>query len=456
MRSALGDELLTPEFWPEVDRLALQITDLLLPLIRVLDGHFPASAQKSIRDIYQDIHHIVAEAAFLHIGTRWSGDIFRFTSVIPGQPWAIDQQNADSEVFERSRAAVGRLEDIFEARWKASRAERQRRRRAAAAGPSAAAAAAAATLPARAVTATRGVITATRGMITTGLRRVGLGAEPELDDASVDDDSDMWYPPSRLAKVQIGIWPMLQRFTPGRDDSGGGRGRGRGRSYLDAAGAPPDGETITTVLKSQVVYYSGLADPASDHYETLPSLKTWVRQQRLAPVRRVGRWLLVAAGVWLGLSLAAVAVGQGALALAAVRVVGVWGREVLVNGATAAVGLFKTWAFVLLAGVNWVRGHVLGWDEWALPRVLAQPTRGFFERLAVGDGRGAWASLGAEYWTARGGGGPPVERGPITAQDEVFPRFNLAAMRELATDVWREVYWHRISRNEGRYEGPWL
>ncbi|KAK4129417.1 hypothetical protein N657DRAFT_677040 [Parathielavia appendiculata] len=62
VRAILAEHTLTPDFWSRVDQVSLQFATLLLPLIHLMDKHFPASQAKALRSIYQDLHTIVAEA----------------------------------------------------------------------------------------------------------------------------------------------------------------------------------------------------------------------------------------------------------------------------------------------------------------------------------------------------------------------------------------------------------
>lgn len=108
---------LTEFFWPAVDTLTTQITTLMLPLIKMLDAAFPQSRDTSLRCIYQDLHHIVAEAGYLSIGIRQSRTIFRFSWPEPGQSWDMDQDHSSGAVYDRSKAAAAEEDREHKRLW---------------------------------------------------------------------------------------------------------------------------------------------------------------------------------------------------------------------------------------------------------------------------------------------------------------------------------------------------
>ncbi|KAK4105689.1 hypothetical protein N658DRAFT_492173 [Parathielavia hyrcaniae] len=246
VRAILAEQPLTPDFWSRVDQVSLQFAALLLPLIRLMDKHFPASKATSMRSIYQDLHTIVAEAGYLSLGTRWSRNIFRFSLPSPGQVWDIDQENVDGTVFEASQAASIVADRAAEARWRAEQSGRRR----------------------------------------DGARRA--------DTDNGGQGNRLWRQPSRIAKVQIVLWPMLERFET--------------TEQLDPETGVPDGERVTSVFKSRAVYFNGQdvgGEGLDDHY---PSLPGWLRESRRARVwdqLLPLRWAVYAAGTWLLISLVA-------------------------------------------------------------------------------------------------------------------------------------------------------
>ncbi|KAK4136586.1 hypothetical protein BT67DRAFT_439586 [Trichocladium antarcticum] len=245
-----------------------------------MDRHFPASQTTSLRNLYQDLHAIVAEAGYLSIGMRWSANIFRFSSPFPGQAWDLDQQHVDDAPYIASVAASDRADKMDEARWKAE-AERIRLQRSQ-----------------LAQNATAGGPQTPRdwkpAFVTNAMNKIKTaweGAKPGRKETPL---SSAWYRPSRLAKVHIVIWPMLQRFaTVGK---------------IDPATGAADGETITTVFKAQVVYYSGRVDQSGGQSEDHPTLEEWVhekKQSRIRALRRPLHYLAYVAGVLVILSLLA-------------------------------------------------------------------------------------------------------------------------------------------------------
>ncbi|AEO53342.1 hypothetical protein MYCTH_2294518 [Thermothelomyces thermophilus ATCC 42464] len=264
--------MLTPEFWPRVDQLTLQITVLLLPLVDLMDEHFPASQAASLRSFYQDLHAIVARAGYLSLGIRLSKNIFHFSSPVPGTVWDNDQANVDNRIYRASEAANTRADAAAEKEWRSRRARRlaaQRERREIR------------DRGAGVLASARSGFEAVRGFVT------GHGQEEGSGDHQ-QGANDVWRRPSRMGKVQIVLWPMLQRFaTVGEIDPR------TGTAY---------GESITTISKSRVVYYYGRVDERGEVGDRSPSLAEWVRKtdRRRARIAFLPlRWAAYIAGIWL-------------------------------------------------------------------------------------------------------------------------------------------------------------
>ncbi|KAK4245922.1 hypothetical protein C7999DRAFT_33700 [Corynascus novoguineensis] len=206
---------------------------LLLPLVRLMDRHFPASRTTSLRSFYQDLQAVVAQAGYLSLGISWSRSVFRFLSPFPGVVRDLDQIHVDDRIYKASEAANKRADAAAERKWKRERAQRRTAR---------------------------------------GAR---TGVAP---------------PGARTGKVQIALWPMLQRFpTVGE---------------VDPATGTADGKNTTTLSRSRVVYYCGWVDKTGGAMDKYPSLSQWVRQARsrrrtwtalLSPLR----WAVCSAGLWL-------------------------------------------------------------------------------------------------------------------------------------------------------------
>lgn len=214
---------MTSGFWDAVDQLALQITTLLLPLLDLVENHLPARKLQSLRMFYQDLHTIVAEAGYLSIGIRWSRNIFRFSQPFPGEVWDNDQEHVDDTIYKASEAAAKRADSAAERKWKLERAER-----------------------------------------------------PVMGQAGAK--KAVWRRPSRMGKVQVILWPKLQRFAA----------TGKVNPMMGVA----NGENLITILKSQVVYYHGLAGPADDEEQDgdYLNLDEWV--SLIKRRRTVKRWFL--------------------------------------------------------------------------------------------------------------------------------------------------------------------
>ncbi|KAH6853576.1 hypothetical protein B0I37DRAFT_10201 [Chaetomium sp. MPI-CAGE-AT-0009] len=383
IRTLLADDILTPEFWPCVDQLTLQITTLLLPLLGIMDKHFPASQANSLRSVYQDLHAIVASAGYLSIGIRWSRNIFRFSLPYPGEVWDLDQEHVDDAIYKASEAANTQADSTAAEKWKAERRrrlDRQREREAQADNP---------TLRDRG----EALLSSAWDQLNAVCRRLWC-----RDDAEDSGNADhVWHRPSRMGKVQIVLWPMLQRFeTVGE---------------IDPEVGAADGEQITTVFKSQVVYYYGQVDEAGGDSDHHPSLDDWMRQARRARALNSFQWLgwfLYPVVAWFLLGFLeryspVVAdirqvVSHGAVEVS--RYIGqkatLFGMEVLITLIAVVSGVAKLAMYMLHAA----------WDKLTLP--LGPSLDYLWGALGgfVGDGGGAggWYRPGLAYpdlsWTS--------------------------------------------------------
>lgn len=213
-----GPDFQPAGFWPAVDQLAVQTTALLLPLITLRGLNANDKARPDLQDFHQEIHNIVAEAAFLSNMMRRSSSVFNIEFPRPGEVWNLDQEHVRDEIYMASQKA-GTTYDDYEQQDFAAEAGRR--------------------------------------------------GKPETT-----------HPlPLRVGMVQIVLWPNIKRFTPIDTVSGFAR----------------KGEMISTIIKSQVVYYSGREDN-NDNY---PTLFTHIRTRKLQKPRRLPRvmfclvWLLL-------------------------------------------------------------------------------------------------------------------------------------------------------------------
>jgi hypothetical protein len=406
IRTLLIGETLTAEFWPCVDRLAFQTTSLLLPLLRLMDKHFPDSRTKSLRNMYQDLHVIIAEAGYLSIGIRWSGNIFRITSPFPGEVWDLGQEHIEPELYEMSEATNQRADRIAETMWREKRRRQYRQQQEREAQPGAP------TLREQAA-----VISSVLSPLKDVWRRV-TGQEAEEDSGDEKDNNDEWHSASRMGKVQVIAWPMLQRFqTVGE---------------LDPDTGAADGETITTVVKSQVVYYFGRIDNNGDQSDDVPTLSDWVQQNKRDRRRKLLlplRWVAYAAGVWLLLSflalyisavndiLQAVNHGLGTVVKYVVREVVLFVLEILITVVACAIGFFKVWMYL---------AYVVG-------DLLSRPSL-FGLRLA---GRGFGDIWGMQGWVNGVGG--------QRHSGVEYPNLGWGSLKAMARAVTGDVIWRPVT-----------
>lgn len=103
--------LLPPDFWREVDLLTGRILSMLLPLLDLVDAHFPAaSATKPLAAVHADLHALVAEAGLMAMAMRRAADsVFRLVWPEVGDryEWASQEHDAACEaVYKASKRAV--------------------------------------------------------------------------------------------------------------------------------------------------------------------------------------------------------------------------------------------------------------------------------------------------------------------------------------------------------------
>ncbi|KAJ9151805.1 hypothetical protein NKR23_g2734 [Pleurostoma richardsiae] len=222
-----GPDELPPNFWSEVDKLALQTTRLFIPLVNSIGKVFRNHMWGQTKSIYQDIHNIVAEAAFITNVMRRSASIFRIEFPRPGAAPDMDQEDWDwdGDFYEVSKKAA---EDKQKAETEA-------------------------TTP---VTAPAGT---SRG------QDANAGAPPEV--------KDLILPREYTARVQIALWPSFKRHTAiGEKKDGGSHGA-------------THGESISRIAKAQCIYYQGLIKEMASSPERTP-LQDYIADQRREVWRR--------------------------------------------------------------------------------------------------------------------------------------------------------------------------
>ena len=264
IRGTFGDKQLTLDFWPCVDERALQLTALLLPLIRMMDKYFGAT--KSLRDVYQELHNIVAEAGYLSIGVRRSGHIFHFSSSFLGEMWNLNQEPVDNAIYNASVEANKTADAIAEAERTAEESRKQQEEEARSNYPA---------------LRNRG-----KAIITSALDHV-QAARRRLTGERVNPWA-VTPAGKRLDKIQMVVWPSLHRFA-----TVGG---------INPETGDADGQSATAILQSQVIYCHGRHGEWGQGSEYWPSLEEWVRQnkrKRMWNFLLSLRWATYAVAGWL-------------------------------------------------------------------------------------------------------------------------------------------------------------
>ena len=271
VRTCLAGDTIPPNFWPAVDELTMQLMTMLLPLLDLVDKHFPKNCEHSARQVHQDLHDIVAEAGFFSIAIRWSKTIFRFTAPAPGEYWELDQRDAEPGVFAASKAAA-------EKEWEQTRDRRT--------------------------------------CIPDAVPAAAHGSEPNGGTSTTGGQQQAGYSrPMLVAKVQIVQWPQLERWAPYGSLE---RFRSSKKSKKDEKSEKSDDddddddevETITRIMDSHVAYYTGVANDAAEAAEAIPSLEHHVRDLKMNRIRRRAAKVLL---VILAVSLLIIPVVVGAI-----------------------------------------------------------------------------------------------------------------------------------------------
>lgn len=433
IRSLLASNLETPRFWEQVDALTLQLITLLLPLINLMDTNFERSRARSLRVMYQELHYLVSQAAFLSLGIRWSHDIFRFEWAIPGLPFDKEQQNVDQWVYDRSRDRARRADEREEEQQPPEVEAREYDD--------------INWFPHDLLPSADAVLrfgANIRDMVWRKLVSIALaGQDPESIKARRERirQPTRHQTPLRMAKVHIVTWPALVRHEvvgePGKHPLTG---------HLDT-----EGERITIIMKAPVVYYSGLEGSHGDHAERIPTLEEYVLSKRLERTwKKLARWVVgvvLLSIVWLTVMAVAGSyfpalratlrtikyLAEGAVRTV-MRQISLWVLEVLGNLVRVAVGASKVFSFLSYAVKNtlaeWTgRPRPAGGPSWPVSHGTLDQQSGVPGWLPIWW----WWSSPTHQFSSQGGGG--------TAEEVGYPRLDLETFKILAKVVYNEASW---------------
>ncbi|KXX80163.1 hypothetical protein MMYC01_204136 [Madurella mycetomatis] len=185
---------------------------------------------------------------YMSIAIRWSRDIFRFSSPFLGEVWDTDQQHVDNAVYTLSKSRTERDDKVAEQKHKSGLSQSRK------AGRSA---------PLTIIS--RGWASITAAMNSTRGRQSPAAGQADEGDAGRGRAFTSWRAPARMGKVQIVVWPMLQRFAT--------------TGQIDPISGAAEGQHITTLLKAQCVYYSGRINQPAEQPEDQPALDEWIREK---------------------------------------------------------------------------------------------------------------------------------------------------------------------------------
>ena len=165
---------------------------------------------------YQELHNIMASAAYLSLCIRLSPTIFYFTDVSPNALYDPDDQHSvDGEAFANSKAKTVRKHDTSVAAWRAKRALLQAE--------------------------------------VSRFRQPGMNANSRAGRKATKELADFTNPNipigrTHRALTKIGIWPNIRRFKPGSKED----------DVNEERLADRDGFRIFELSKSAVLCYFGV------------------------------------------------------------------------------------------------------------------------------------------------------------------------------------------------------
>ncbi|KAF9875785.1 hypothetical protein CkaCkLH20_06717 [Colletotrichum karsti] len=101
-----------PCFWSEVDKLALKVLILVLPVLNWTRKTWPSGEELiDVKDVYQSIHSCVAYAAWFAVQARRSPSMLKFTWLSPGDRYLPDQIELCEKLYQSRRKIVEREYD---------------------------------------------------------------------------------------------------------------------------------------------------------------------------------------------------------------------------------------------------------------------------------------------------------------------------------------------------------
>ncbi|KAK4193471.1 hypothetical protein QBC35DRAFT_458520 [Podospora australis] len=253
IRAALGKEEVPPFFWHRVDTISLQITELLLPLVKLLDKHSALVRACTLRSIHQDVHNLVAEAGLVALGMSMSRDIFRTAPSFLGSAWRIDMTQVDETIWDESGHATDAADKARGVEWDAVKKRTFGRRLS---------------------------NDPNKTWKDALYSLIGIGPL-DINPWHIDLTPDQYYAPNRTSKVQLILWPKLERYSTVGD--------------VNPETQLAYEEAITEVMKNQVVFYRGRTDPRGEYADTHPTLTEHISRQRR---HRIVRWLLFPRFLW--------------------------------------------------------------------------------------------------------------------------------------------------------------
>lgn len=220
IRTIIGRNAVTENFYPSIVTLTAQISLLLKPLTDYLYGMQPrlGAPLPKIEDQYQALHNLVSTAAYLSLCIKLSPTIFTFNDVSPGTFYdEKDHYSLDNELYTESREEVLKDYQLRRTIWSDRQAE---------------------------------INAEIDGLEKSGKKNTRTYAKAIAALATHEKIQPTYTDRGYRPMSKIGVWPVITRYKPGGDEDDE---KGEYSRYL----REKDGFRILQLAKGAVVLYYG-------------------------------------------------------------------------------------------------------------------------------------------------------------------------------------------------------
>ena len=92
-----------PLFWKNVNKIAAQLMTMLLPIYDIDYSFGSDTASTSLTPIYNELHRLVAKAAYINLAIRCSTKIVDFVWLQPGDRYQFNQTDHHPTSYQQSK-----------------------------------------------------------------------------------------------------------------------------------------------------------------------------------------------------------------------------------------------------------------------------------------------------------------------------------------------------------------